>query len=464
MPFSFHPPTGRPCDVCDELHAHDTSNPIIGTHDGKASSANNFPFHNWYNFVLGYSPQFPEYILRREQVQKTDVVLDPFMGTGTTLITCKQNQIPSEGLDANDFIVDAARVKLNWCLDTKVLSQFRDELAGRVEEVFQTYLWGQEEQSFQLSLFVRQTDDAKQDYRLYVAPRRAGMLLQKYISDKPLARALIIDDVIKATVPSGPVQEFFNLALTSIIVPISNVRYGPGFGMTKPRDDAPVLDMFLEKLDRMIKDLKQTTEGQRATPSNVQLGDTRCLSQYFAANSVSLMMTSPPYPGDHEYTKHTRLELTVRGYATTHHEFRLIKRRMIRASTTNIFKEDRDKEAVLDLKSIQTLTELIQRRLDEDGATSGFEKLYTKLVWEYFGGMHLALKECYTVLRPGGKIALLVSDSHAFKMVHIQTASILQEIGLRLGFVNPEIILWQLKPSTSHKYWLRENILILSKP
>src|SRR5207248_2795102 len=110
------------------------------------------------------------------------------------------------------------------------------------------------------------------------------------------------------------------------------------------------------------------------------------------------------------------------------------------------------------------VTRMIQERLDEDGATSGFEKLYTKLIWEYFGGMYKTLAECLQILRPGGKIAMLVSDSHAFKMVHVETAVILREIGLRVGFENPEIILWQFKPSTSHKYDLRENILVLSKP
>lgn len=464
MPFSFHPPTGRPCGVCDELHARDTTSPIIDTQNGKASSANNFPFHNWYNFVLGYSPQFPEYILHREGIQQTDLVLDPFMGTGTTLITCKQNCIPSEGLDANDFMVDAARVKLDWSLDTKVLGAYRDAVLRQVEAIYQTYNWCEESESVQLSLFTPQNTHGKQDYVPLVTSRRAEMLLQKYISDKPLARTLIIDDVIKSTLPRGPIQDFFNLALTSIIVPISNVRYGPGFGMIKPRDDVPVLGIFAEKLDRMIKDLRLTSEGQRTTSSSVTLGDARCLSQYFAPDTVSLMVTSPPYPGDHEYTKHTRLELIFRSYATTLKEFQVIKRRMLRASTTNIFKEDKDKAAVTDLESIQAITRLIQERLDEDGATSGFEKLYTKLIWEYFGGMYLALKECFTVLRPGGKIALLVSDSHAFKMVHVQTAAILQEIGQRIGFINPEIILWQLKPSTSHKYWLRENILVLSKP
>jgi hypothetical protein len=170
------------------------------------------------------------------------------------------------------------------------------------------------------------------------------MLLEKYISDKPLARVLLIDEVIKATVPAGPIRDFFDLALTSIIVPVSNVRYGPGFGMIKPRDDLPVLETFVEKLDRMIKDMRQTNENQKATPSDTKLGDARQLSKYFAPNSVSFMITSPPYPGDHEYTKHTRLELTFRGYATTLSEFQTIKRRMIRASTTNIFKEDKERD------------------------------------------------------------------------------------------------------------------------
>ena len=81
-----------------------------------------------------------------------------------------------------------------------------------------------------------------------------------------------------------------------------------------------------------------------------------------------------------------------------------------------------------------------------------------------FGGMAATLRECYRVLRPGGKISLLVSDSHAFKMVHIQTAELLRIVGERLGYVNAEVVLWQMKNSTSHKYQLRENILILEKP
>jgi hypothetical protein len=49
-------------------------------------------------------------------------------------------------------------------------------------------------------------------------------------------------------------------------------------------------------------------------------------------------------------------------------------------------------------------------------------------------------------------------------MVHIKTAELLQRVGENVGYTNPEIVLWQMKNSTSHKYKLRENILILQKP
>lgn len=467
MPFKYNPPTRTECKVCEHLHEHDEVKSIIDSHSGKASSANNFPFHNWFNFVLGYSPEFPDYIVRREKISSSDLVFDPFMGSGTTLVCCKIMGIPSQGIDANDFMVEAAKTKLNWNVDVKAVKKYRDCLLKQIEDAYGEYKWEDEIGAAvargQLSLPAIH-NNGKESYRDYVKGHRPEMLVDKYISDKPLAKASLIDDVIKANLKDGAIKSLFDLALTSIIVPVSNVRYGPGFGVIKPKDDKDVLGIFAGKLNRMIADLESVRDQQRATPSDATLGDARRLSDHFERDSVSLMITSPPYPGDHEYTKHTRLELIFRGYATNLNEFRTIKKRMLRASTTNLYNDDNDREPVLHFDSIRAATDLIKERLEHDGATSGFEKLYTKLVWEYFGGMYKTLEECLRLLKAGGKIALLVSDSHAFKMVHIQTAKILQEIGEKVGFVNTEILPWQLKTTTSHRYELRENILILTKP
>ncbi|MBM3299740.1 MAG: hypothetical protein FJY85_07280, partial [Deltaproteobacteria bacterium] len=136
MPFSYHPPTRTRCDVCLQLHSFDRNAPIIDSFNGKASSADNYPFHNWYNFVLGYSPEFPKYMLQRESITTSDLVIDPFMGSGTTLVACKMLRVPSMGLDANDFMVDAARVKLDWDLDAKGLKRCRDQVLERSEALF----------------------------------------------------------------------------------------------------------------------------------------------------------------------------------------------------------------------------------------------------------------------------------------------------------------------------------------
>jgi DNA modification methylase len=467
MPFKYNPPTRTQCDVCEQLHRQDKADAIIDKHNGKASSANNFPFHNWYNFVLGYTPEFPDYLLEKEGISSSDVVLDPFMGSGTTLVSCKLKGISSQGIDANDFMVEAARTKLNWKIDLAELMKYRDIIFNQIENSYDSLNWSEENllaaRAGQLP-FSNLISENKTSYISYVDERRPEMLVPKYISDRPLAKAYIIDEVIKEISPTQELKNIFDLALTSILVPISNVRYGPGFGVVKPRDDKDVIGIYFNKVDRMIKDLQSVNNEQRNTKSETVLGDSRELGNHFQSNSVSLMITSPPYPGDHEYTKHTRLELIFRGLANNIDEFRTIKKRMLRASTTNLYNNDNDREKILHLNSIKEATDLIQERLDHDGATSGFEKLYTKLIWEYFGGMHKTLEQCLKVLKPGGKIALLVSDSHAFKMVHIQSAKILKEIGELLGFVDAKIDLWQFKSTTSHKYDLRENILFLTKP
>lgn len=445
MTFTFHAPTRTTCPVC-ELLEQNNDKPLIDTMEGRASSANGFPFHGWYHFVLGYTPTFPQYMLDQEKITEDDLVVDPFAGSGTTQLVCKYNKIPSIGIDANDFMIYAASQKLNWGVDAKKIEEYKEILYDAVIN----------------DLGKIDFEDSGKVEELADKCRPANMD-KRYISNKPLIKINIIKEQINKLCGNSEIKELFNFALSAILVPVSNVRYGPGFGVGKPKDDTEVVEMYFDKIRSMIVDLRSVDEEQIATPSKSILGDSRKASKYLKENSVSLMITSPPYPGDHEYTKHSKIELIFNEMAGDLISFRTIKKRMIVSSTTNIYKENNARILVEDFESIKEVTDEIQRRLDADHATSGYERLYTRLVWEYFGCMKQVLEECYQSLKKDGKIALLVSDSHAFKMVHIQTAKILKEIGEEIGFINAQIVLWQLKNSTSHKYQLRENILILQK-
>lgn len=457
MAFKYNPPTRTFCTVCEELQQVERT-PVIDTQNGKASSANNFAFHNWYNFVLGYSPQFPEYLIKKLQINSKHLVVDPFMGTGTTLVTCKQFGIPSSGLDANDYFIDVAKTKLNWNLDIKELEHYQSLIIN----TFISYSSEIDfEDELELSLFQFDTSVKTKNYKEHLDGIRTKLLDPRYISDKPLLKLNILKKIIEELIPQSSI-EFFKLALSSIIVPVSNIRYGPGFGVAKAKVNVDVLKYYRQKTDKMIGDLKSIKKPNN-TRAEVFHGDARQLDKTYKPNSIDFMITSPPYPGDHEYTKHTKLELIFMDYATSNEEFRTIKKRMVRGSTTNIYKEDKEREQINDIDSIQKVTNLIDERLKADNATSGFEKLYTKLVWEYFGGMYNTFLTAKKVLKKNGKFSLLVSDSHAFKMTHIKTAEILGEVALKAGFSSVDIELWQNKISTSHKYNLHECILTVTK-
>src|SRR3990170_1625393 len=61
----------------------------------------NGEIHDWYRIVLGYPDHLVSYLLDEFQLKPGQLILDPFCGTGTTLIECMKRQIDSVGIDAN---------------------------------------------------------------------------------------------------------------------------------------------------------------------------------------------------------------------------------------------------------------------------------------------------------------------------------------------------------------------------
>ena len=458
MAFSYHKPTRDFCEVCAELEQTEHDIPLITTFDGKASSANNFPFHNWYNFVLGYAPDFPLYIINKYGIKKGNIVLDPFMGTATTNVVAKSLGIESLGVEANDFFIGVGNAKMCWDVDVALIEEMASDIVSAVDKKLQKIDFSDE---------IDGSGKSKKTPYKDLASQRPAELTSRYISDRPYVKLAVIKNTLKQKIKKDSPKylwPFFHTAFSSIIVPSSNVSYGPGFGVNKPKADVDVVGLFTKKLERMISDLRGVENDEvKKTPYKIIWGDARSLSHYIEPNSIDFLITSPPYPGDHEYTKHTKLELMMGLDVLTLADFRTIKKRMLVGSTTNIYKENNDRTNVRGNRLITEVTDEIQRRLDADGATSGFEKLYTKLVWEYFGGMAKMFQEAYAIMKEGGKFSLLVSDSHAFKMVHIRTAVILADIARQIGFSSSEIELWQNKRSTSHHYNLREEILTITK-
>jgi tRNA G10 N-methylase Trm11 len=57
--------------------------------------------HDWYRFVLSFPPHLVRDYINRFELGTDACVLDPFCGTGTTMVECKKLRIVSVGVEAH---------------------------------------------------------------------------------------------------------------------------------------------------------------------------------------------------------------------------------------------------------------------------------------------------------------------------------------------------------------------------
>ncbi len=70
------------------------------------------PFQRWFYYQEGYSGKLLDHLLEKEILPKNiKLIVDPFCGSGSTLISAKQRNIKSIGIDINPVSSFMAKLK-----------------------------------------------------------------------------------------------------------------------------------------------------------------------------------------------------------------------------------------------------------------------------------------------------------------------------------------------------------------
>src|ERR1041385_5175828 len=88
--------------------------------------------HEWYRIILGYPDRLVAELLTRFEARPGQMILDPFCGSGTTLVEWMKMGIDSIGIDANPSSCFAANVKTNWRLNPDRLLELSEEVESKV--------------------------------------------------------------------------------------------------------------------------------------------------------------------------------------------------------------------------------------------------------------------------------------------------------------------------------------------
>ena len=411
-------------------------------------------FHDWYRFVLSFPPHLVRDYLREFGDNGWAVILDPFCGTGTTLVEARLAGLQSIGLEANPFAHFASSVKLDWCVAPDALSAAAHDIAASVRA--QLSAAGIDDSRLQISV--------PEEWDLQTLdPESAKLLIKDSISPLPLHKALALRGAI-AAYAAEPFYKHLLLAFANTAVgSISNLRFGPEVGVDKIKTDAVVVAPWLNEIARMADDLRLVA-GNHYPAAEAYLTDARQASAILAPDSVDAVITSPPYPNEKDYTRTTRLESVLLGLIHDSAELKTFKGTLVRSNTRGVYKGDDDDQWVAHHAGIQRIAEQIEQRRIELGKTSGFERLYSRVTRLYFGGMARHLAELRQVLRPGARLAYVVGDQASYLRVMIRTGQLLAEIAQELGYELVRIDLFRTRFATVTKEQLREEVVVLRWP
>lgn len=404
--------------------------------------------HQWYRIIMGFDWKLVQSVIDRLEVGPQHLVLDPFCGAGTTLVQCKKNGIRSVGIDANPVCTLASKVKTSWHLNSKELTELLDRIVDRAAN---------EDES----------GDPEDDLALEYL-KSSGMIERGWLSLHKAKAILGIRAAIDAITMKPAQRSFFKLALVSALVGrIADIKFGPEvYCLSEPRRTA-VVPSFRRLASTMIEDIENNRElSRRHIGSDVVLGDSRQagLLKRVAPTGVDFVITSPPYPAEHDYTRNTRLELVVLQYVLSVADLRQLKRRMLRCHTKGIYKGDSDAHFAAKYPVVRRVAESLDHKAKT--RTDGFSRLYGTMVREYFGGMISHLRGTMQTLRPGGRCAYVVRDQKSLLGEYIDTPGILVHIATSRaqGFRLDEVIEWKKSKGTTGTRVLREKILVFSKP
>jgi SAM-dependent methyltransferase len=388
--------------------------------------------HDWYRFVLAYPPHLVREYLNRFEVTEDSSVLDPFCGTGTTIVECKKLGIPAVGVEAHPMAHFAASVKTDWTVDPDELIRSAEEIAEQTEEDF-----------------------ISEKGRLTLPPEAYKLLLANSISPLPLHKTLLLIRRIE--------QPHLRLALAkALVTEIGNLHFGPEVGVGPPKSDAPVIIAWLNNVRSIANDLWRLRQMAKV-PSAIHHADSRRLN-CLPPRSVDAVITSPPYPNEKDYTRTTRLESVLLGFLRDKDDLKSLKGNLMRSNTRNVYKGDDDEKWIASHAEIQRLAAAIESRRIELGKTSGFERMYARVTRHYFGGMARHLEQLRPILKPGARLAYVVGDQASYLRVMIRTGQLLADIARGLGYKVEGIDLFRTRLATATGEQLREEVVLLKWP
>lgn len=224
------------------------------------------PIEGLHPYPARFVPQLPGTLLDHLPIATGTIVLDPFVGGGTTLVECQRRCIKSVGVDVNPIACLISRVKTG-SLPVGLLQAG----ANAVEHALANPSEGPEEAIPNLDHWFR-----------------------------PDIKAALAALTVALDLAPGEYRSPLRLALSSIVVRVSNQESDTRYAaVEKAVLGEDVFRLFTDAVERIYRGL--SARDWNLTDAQIIEADARSLDYTEFDDPIGAVITSPPYPNAYEY-------------------------------------------------------------------------------------------------------------------------------------------------------------------
>ena len=250
--------------------------------------------HRWFRLTPSFGPDLVQTMLDKLGCAANERVLDPFSGASTTLIECQLLGIKCYGFEINPFLHWIGKTSLNWAPNCTALK-------STLSSIEETFLQAEKAKSV--------NDLAT--YGLAIPPIHNP--LRWWREDVIIALLHLRATIDQCSRGDEGTRNFFRLALAGVLVPdLTNVTLGKLqlHFIDRTNDQIDVVGTFTRHAMKMIEDLERVQENSSGIRSELFHVDSTNIGEVAAnVESISCVITSPPYPNRYSYVWNTRPHL-----------------------------------------------------------------------------------------------------------------------------------------------------------
>ena len=405
--------------------------------------------HGLHEYKGKFNPQVVKALFNIFRVPEKGAVLDPFCGSGTTLVEASLYGLNATGIDINPLAVFVANAKISALATPWEMLQ---ESAGR-------FMVDLKKESMSVA-----PNNERLEYLLAWFPR-------EILSVMETAR------LVAARLPEGHRQII--LSIVSNLLRDYSLQEPSDLRIRRRKSCLPTLPFeqaIRNALDTFLRSMKafQSIEKRMHTTSTAFNVDIREENPKVATpNQFDFAVTSPPYATALPYIDTQRLSLVWLELATVT-QIRPLDGSLIGSREFHSKSQHNDWSKMLN-DNYFNLPEFIHanclqlhNRLNKG---DGFRKqAVPELLYRYFYDMRQAFTNVYGALKPGASFALIVGHNHTTiggTRTDIDTPAMLGIVGESIGFnqtENTSLEVYQRYGMHMNNAVQKESLLVFQKP